>query len=1124
MSENVTSRKQYYPTFTLTPVQLAESLKKQVDTTEPPLSPEQELYLDALLLNISNNAVAVLAEDASVRGTTKARLISPAHSLSRAGQHEPALYELIKEGRSEELSRLVEKQSITITSHPNFSRSRQLAKLSRELTEALSELSRDQQAFIQQHGALPDFAAGQQGIKTLLTEMKNELRPRKKRSRRDEVEETTLDFIPTAMNAASEQLAIIKQRAPQKLEFSNTRQLDAVAELLPEYNSWITDGDGKRTCHVYDTEYMIPAIKRKTYEQYRDLLKKLPEQLGEWNVKGLINKLSTDIAKLGEIEALTIKRMEAFNNLHEKFNNLHEKYEAQKGEGRDSSAVAAYLTSRAAYRTSREETQEICEQYMREVTNSENDEAIKLLHSDRAQEILNNLSTALTQVYEKKISLDDDRKQTAEDLYIKLKHFGNFAVHLQRRENAGQYLEIFKHLVDKLPVIREALVNKMAGSNAVDEHEIVARMEDPKFLSDAINTFAHDIIVEDKDSVVRKAIQKEYDKLTEELEKNAKKGLSIRPLEADELLALDGLGHFTMAQYYPEAFKGGFVIAEFGQPGSDVLKRGDKREIAAEVKRIAVDDMKLQVALAHAMKTNKFDKTAVKIIPLHEDPATLEHIPAAQALLRGNGGDDSLIRGYLLETIGVSDNGKPSAAKAKAKARLVIGEDGALRPMTGYDEMKRLGVSDEELQQRGLSAERLKQTRVLDGPDDMEACSDNSKRAGIIGAELAEWSVREKAIEGARHPVKIEGQEFIIRKPKYLGQGGAVARATDVPITSTQATWQGEHAASQTGKSLAHIAHHNLLGRLYLATSAARGQEEPGELIAMASTTPHVANRLGLPMRGLESSEAELMETAIKARISATRDDPRYDEFLNEYAEPAPNYSARPDSKKAGSKGFSEKRAIGVAAEEAGIFANVIALADIFSVVDKGSRKGEITHESLEDVKRWRSKDPALQHQLTAAALIANFVNLEKKWARGNIQLTQKNGQEWLTKNGQTVALDRLLDAYKNNQQEIQGFDGADMVMAHLHQKFRTLEKGLLALGGKSKLIELFDEPHRATILATKDLYDRVLTRLQETAGEKSENRQLLEGIYYLIFEQGASQFPAPHLLEKPNTKSGRAL
>ncbi len=1082
---SISASKSHHPTFTLTPARLMAGLKKELDSST--LSEAQQLYADALLLNVSNHAANALAEDASITASTKARSAPPAHSRTRAGQYEPVLYELIKEGKTEEIGRLVEKQSITITSHPNFSRSRELAKLSRELTDVLSGLSRKDQHEIQQTGTLPQGEIRDK-VADILAKLPAELKPRKKRTRRDEVEETTLDFIPTAMKAASEQLAIIKKRAPQKLEFKSTSQLDAVAELLPEYNSWITDGDGKRTCHVYDTEYMIPAIKRKTYEEYLKQMEKLPDQLGEWNVKAAREKLSGDIAKLAEIEELTILRMEAFND-------LHEKYEAQKGEGRANPAVEAY-------KQALDKTQKICEEYIYKVTGS--DAAKQLLQGDAANDILTPLATTLESIYKHALTLDADRQAAAEDLYIKLKHFGNFAVHLQRRENAGQYLEIFKYLKDKCGIKKD------------------------------IHAFTEDVINNAEKSANRKAIKKAYRDLASKLEKSAKKnnGVDQNPaisaLEKDELLALDGLGHFVMAQYYPEAFKGGFVIAEFGQPGLDVLKRGDEAEIAQEVGRIAVDDMKLQVALAHAMKTNKFDRSRVKIIPLHEDPATLMHIPGAQGVLRGNGEHDSLIRGYLLETIGVSENGKPSAVKAEAKARLVIGEDSALRPMTAYDEMKRLGVSDGELQKRGLNAESLKKTLVLEGPEDMEACSDNSKRAGIIGAELAEWSVREKAIEGAKHPVRIGDQLFIIRKPKYLGQGGAVARATDVPITSSQATWQGEHAASQTGKSLAHTAHHNLLGRLYLTTTASRGETEPPELFTKAASMPHFANRLGLPTYGMEESEIELMKEAINERIASTRDDPRYDKFLEIYAEPAPNYSARPDSKKAGSKGFAEKRAIGVAAEEAGIFANVMALADIFSVVDKGSRKGEISHESIEDIKRWRDKDPALQQRLSAAALITNFVNLKQKWARGGITLETKNGQELLTKNEQTISLDTLLDAYKNKQPNIQGFDEADMVMAYLHSQFRKLEKGLLALNKKQTLIDLFDEPHHETISATKVLYDKVLKQLQTTKpkeGEKkNQDRELLEGVYYLIFEQGGAQFPLPHLLEKPNGKSASAL
>ena len=71
------------------------------------------------------------------------------------------------------------------------------------------------------------------------------------------------------------------------------------------------------------------------------------------------------------------------------------------------------------------------------------------------------------------------------------------------------------------------------------------------------------------------------------------------------------------------------------------------------------------------------------------------------------------------------------------------------------------------------------------GPDDMQACSDNTKRAGAIGLELAELSVRENQMAFCANPIQIEGESFVVINHKYYGQGGSMMRATGVPMDVT---------------------------------------------------------------------------------------------------------------------------------------------------------------------------------------------------------------------------------------------------------------------------------------------------------------------------------------------------
>lgn len=1168
------------PTFVLTPAKLAEAVLDEMP--QEGLTEEQKLYARALLLNVARAATAGMAEDASLNGGTAARKYSPAYSMARVGLYESLLYDLIDKGDVEAVRRVAQPQTVTTTAHPNFTRSRALVKKSQELTRKLIELcaeggeqteahlKRQAQFHIQHDGRLPEKAM--HGIGSLLGEIKALITPdgegsvpRSKRSRRDEMEETILDFIPTAMEAASEAVAIYKKRksalgrveiedkkiekleqspdnstekwieltqeegktagtyrlsgTPKEYEFTSVGQLEALAATFPRYNSWgVSDGDGKRSCHVYDAEMAIPAIKRATYAEYGRLLEEMEKhgggrEIGGFNVSIWKNDLGCMVKKFGEIEALAAIRMEALNAAH-----------AAAAESKNS----RNLNVAVAYKQATAKATAACGRYMEKlnekVTLGAETKTIKqLLREDTAGALKKALGAALESGYAAKAALPEYAQKTAEELYMKLAAYGNFCVRLQRRENAGEYRKTFKYLFSESRPLQDWLVEKLKMPLNQIKKKLENDLDNPAFFTTAVEAFAEAVLDPQDSHHVRGSIFNPADKarncvfktLAGYIEKDISNGdKSITPLKEEPLLALDDLGYFNMARLYPEAFSGGFVIAEFAQPDTEVLRNGITKEIESEVKRLAKTDMLLQLAFARAMGM----PADIPIIPLHEDPATMKYAASAQEELRSEP-----MQGYLLQYLGLTGENAAETALAKAVSYVDVDGNGnaQVKPLTAYQDMKRYGYTDEEMSKGGLDISALQKTYVLDGPPDMEACSDNSKRATIIGAELAEQSVREKALEWAKRPVEIGGQSYVIRRQKYYGQGGAIARATEVPMDSVQATWQGEHPLTFVPKTLAHKMYNNMLGRLYLTNEAARGETPPQKLVELASEKPwHAGNMLGLPGRGISPDDRALMEKTIQARIDSTRDDPRYNYWLDTYGDPTFNHSAR-DAARGGNgleggpvSNFNDERAIGVAKKEAsGIFSNVVGMAALFSIpgAEDGAAAGVPHQANIHQLQEWKRTDPSFQQRLTAAALICNFVNLEEVWKRGGVAYDAQANT--VTKGGNTLPLVELARAYDGKQMEHKGFATADLVMAHLTEQYLQLEKGLKALYRKDSLLDIFDEAHRDDILFAKQLYNEILEQVGKNKKEKKKT--LADEAYMLLFESGGGIYPLPQLMEK---------
>ncbi|MDX2074008.1 MAG: hypothetical protein SFX19_06560 [Alphaproteobacteria bacterium] len=1228
------------PFFDLAPMKLAEELKKKAAQGKL-LSKDQEIYLDALLFNVAATAATTMEQEGHLKGELQARHLHPASGMGRVGPYEAPLYDLIDNAKSEQdvaaVRSIVKPQTFTYTSHPNFSRSRTLTLASRELAGVLGKLGKEEQQAIME-GKLPDSPA----IDAALATITENLKPRKKRGRHwklddkavrelaemeeeipreegaakekaladyekrkealqheaaragnSELQETTLDMIPVVLDAASEQMRIFKQRKAsfEKHEqgFSNIHQLEAVAAMLPEHNSWFLDGDGKRTVHAYDAEVAVPAIKRATYEEYYNILKELGNP--DPGLVGLRSKLKDTIEVLKEVEYLATARMNAFNDMH----SAEEAYQENRLDVDRADARERAIANAA----------ECSKRYDDYINNSPHGVVVKkLMQRDDAGELKTKIGELLTAEYAKHEGEErnDAFRSKAEDLYVKLSHYGNFAIHLQRRENAQEYNDIFKYMVQNDHNIKEAVAGILGSrtNNKVNIYNINKKLNDPAIYSMAVQAF-HDIVAdhsnktgiflnEGTDSKNKKPrIFAHYvelaKKLGDDVEDNGEKTRVVEPLERRESLAFDGLGMFNMARLYPEAFKGGFVIAEFGQPEIGFLRKKNGEEIKQEVARISKNDLLLQMAFAEGMATPN-----VEIIPLHEDPSTMQFAADAQKPMRGKE-----YVNYMLKWLGI---GKDNSQAAETRALGHINAEGKVEKLTAYQYMQQLGFTDGEMESRGLKIEKLKAAHVLEGPHDMEACSDNNKRAGIMGSVLADQSVRNKVAAAAASDMlqKIGDHDYMIVKPKYLGQGGSIARATQIPLDTVQSTWQGEHSASFTAASMAHKGYNSLLGRLTMREEAARMDKAAQEklevaaadpntplewlrdafgspvqnlvmsaatlvnnlfsdgnapdiasprqavsdkLLTLAEKYPNVGNVLGLPGTMLLNEERDQMMHAVNTRLSTTRDDNRYNEFLKTYGEPVGNYSARADAKRSGSNAgptFNDGRAIGIAGLESGIFSNAIAYGEMFAPLAEGdSNKAAVIR-----MQEWIKKDPMMQHLVTAASLTANFVNLEEKWKRGGITYNEKNNTLTKTVGSKQAAVSvaDLKKAYdeKASYQDEEGikragieisgitFSGGDLVMAQLTDQYQRMVQGLSALKGvtinsRKDLLQLFPREWQESVEHSRKINDDILDwfhKMKDPAAKAADKNagKLALDAYYLLHESGTI-YPMPGLLER---------
>lgn len=1067
--------------FTLTPEKFAKAIAENLPEI---LTPAQRLQAEVILVTASSKALVIAEEKMRLQGSLPARgLDSPLSSVTRTAMTEKYLYDYVFAADEAAVAYIAQPQTFTSTAHPSFARTRNLKIAGNPLVTKLASFTLDDLEKIAKTGKLSN--ENRQDVNPILSDISNNLKVREnKRTRQDELQETALDPIPEIIAADREQLKIIKQRSGEK--FSNTAQLRAVSAMLPEFNNWFLDGDGKRTVHVFDAEYAIPAVKAETLEAYRSTLSEVEKRTNNTELSRVLGQIYGKIDLYEEVSELASNRMNALNELHAAKNFDPYNIEAVD---RYNNALAEAEAESLKYKNKL--SAKIAGSMVRNI-----------LTSDDTAELKDTLERVLTAHYEGEKKLPDDLVEVAESIYISMHHRGNYASKLQRRENARQYQEVLEYLVGNNREFEKALCEKLG----VEQKNIHRTLKNPDRYLEAVNLVAESALSPEDSMNIRGAFFESYKQVAGKLAGfDEDEKYIVIPLEDRELLTLDALGHFRMANLYPEAFKAGFITAEYAQPDITILRTGDQNQIKEEVVRLAEADSLLQIAFAYAMGAEK-----TKIIPLHEDPATMRYASDAKSNLLKN----KVYQEYLQQFMGVQ-----TIADAEQKCSRKLDSEGKIAAMMAYEVLAQEGISEKEMQERGLDIKMLKRTRVLIGPDDMQACSDNTKRAGAIGLELADLSVRETKLAFCANPLQIEGEAFVVISPKYYGQGGSMMRATGVPMDVTQATWQGEHLMWLTALAIAFENSNRMFSRLAMR----HGVETDERILENAANTvsANISNTLGVPGHLPKTNERELLFGAMQEYIGDTRDNSRCDAYLKKYGISVPNWSARPDNKTESTSIFNPGRAIGVAGQMMRLMNNIISTEKIFDVGSKGAGKGEITEASAKEIREWLSKDGTLQQIMASGAFMANIVDPAKVWSSHGMALTKnEQGAATITdKNGNRVALEKLVEAFDkgvNSYKDPNGatFDAADLYLADLTCQHITLEKGLLAVYKKPSLIDLFEPEHQGTVAYYKELHERMIDLIDQYKGKKGPDADFAKGIYYILFESGPQIYPQPGVLQ----------
>lgn len=1070
--------------FTLTPEKFAKAIADNLPET---LTPAQRLQAEVVLVTASSKALVIAEEKMRLTGSggLPARAVdSPLSSVTRTAMTERYLYEYVFAGNEAAVADIVQTQTFTSTAHPSFARTRDLKVASNQLVVKLAEFTLNQLQNISETGRLSQEDT--EDLSNVLSGVSSNLKVREnKRSRQGELQETVLDLIPVFIAADEEQLKIIKQRSGEK--FSNTAQLRAVSAMFPEFNNWFLDGDGKRTVHVFDAEYAIPAVKGETLEAYTGTLSEVAKRTNNRELLRVLEEISKRIELYEDLKQLASDRMDALNELHAAKN--YDPYDVGAVDRYNNALREAEATSLA----------------YKEKLNSELN-GLKVRHilmGDDTTALKDTLEKVLTAHYEGKKKLPDDNiVGVAESIYISMHHRGNYASKLQRRENARQYQDVLEYLVGNSREFEKTLCERMK----IEQSNVQRALKNPQRYLEAVNLVAESAVSPEDSMGIRAAFLGSYKQVAGKLAGFDEAGeYVVIALEDRELLTLDALGHFRMAHLYPEAFKAGFITAEYAQPDITILRTGDQKQIKEEVVRLAEADSLLQIAFACALGAEK-----TKIIPLHEDPATMRYASEAKSNLLKN----KVYQEYLQQFMGVQ-----TIADAEQKCLRKLDADGKITAMMAYEVLAQEGISEKEMQKRGLDIEMLKRTRVLIGLDDMQACSDNTKRAGAIGLELAELSVRETKLAFCANPLEIEGEAFVVISPKYYGQGGSMMRATGVPMDVTQATWQGEHLMWLTAEAIAFENSNRMFSRLAMR----HGVETDERILENAANTvsANISNKLGVPGHLPKTNERELLFGAMQEYIGDTRDNSRCDAYLKKYGISVPNWSARPDNKTESTSIFNPGRAIGVAGQMMRLMNNIISTEKIFDVGSKGAGKGEITEASAKEIREWLSKDGTLQQIMASGAFMANIVDPAKVWSSHGMALTKnEQGAATITdKNGNRVALEKLVEAFDkgvNSYKDPNGatFDAADLYLADLTCQHITLEKGLLAVYKKPSLIDLFEPEHQGAVAYYKELHERMIDLIDQYKGKKGLDADFAKGIYYILFESGPEIYPQPGVLQ----------
>ncbi len=1124
-----------------TPERIAKALEsvisERLSGDYKDLNAGQKIFLKNWLFALSSYASEITEEKRRLGGGgLPVRTLPKAGSYVISGTAEREFYDRLLSGDPavDKAKQQFSPQDTIYTTHPNFSQTRELANLTPEILkhflgmsqESLEALGRNEESA----KAVLSKQFADNGLGNDFAQALSYIKPRKGRSRADELDEAAVDLIPRVYEGITEEVSVILKRARmvdakvgQTLSFDQVKKL---SELTSDHSTWFTDGDGKRTSHAWDNNFAIPGIKAAAMDQFLQDLQKVKgrvshkQEIAE-SVDTLIEELETKKHIVESVRDSARGVMLALTKLQTYAENHGETPVRDEVEDERLQLRAAAQKAGKAYDMLMHQPETI-----EALTTNYSEKVLNIAHTLKELEAKGEVS------FQKMPSAFDDKTPltTLDGLIIKAAK-GDFPMKVERRENANQHKEAMRYFLKTLANVGlnhsldgmaipgsktgekltgEDFMNALRATTSKDEQKLRKVMEvvdglasralTPGALSDEEMTLV------DK---FKEILKNSYEATANNVAPKYHKSPDAIPLElpVNESVFLDDVAPFYISgKLYNDAFKR-VIIAEAGSPPNQMLSQGNLSNIRQEAILRDSND----VLTANIFKNLLGSK--VDVVPLYEDPDAILNTPAMLST--------KLANTAYHNSLGID--------MGKASEKSLVKTNG--QEMTAYEFLRSQGFSDNAMSMRKMDIAELKDALVYVGPHKMLANSDSAKRGTLASSTLNNITVVESYEAASRHLLADEkGKKYLYVNQIYQGQGGSLARTTGTDSMVNTITEQGQHTTFTTG---VYSAIKSVLRAVTRLASKTQASETEGK--AEARITETGAQRVALETMALGNpygfkldveNMQQLKEACLKAirkRIAGTRDDilvpgtgkngdadnSRYEELLRKYGEDfIENYSARPASK-GGKVNYVGIRAIGLAGKEFGIFSNIMGVSEMFEI-DKG---GKLTNLNL--MSKMYQGDPTVKHNLDAAAYTAclSSKTLPRVWEKGEVSMrVADDGSVHLTKKGVEVELAQLVGAYSEGQTHFKQFDAADLALANIHQQTLNFVNGLsqiraaVAIGPSKEgnyapvqsfrvrdPIELIPEHLRPTVEHARGLADEMSKHFREFEAKEGVVKNMKE-------------------------------